>query len=107
LRVLVRNSRNLVIDAGGVLERELAMAISLSERLRDESISPETLERVRPGRLNQRLRDDAHRIVDLVADVGGVAAGLGVRFVEQFADTPRSALVTEEPPAKGSVAASA
>lgn len=96
LRVLTRSSRDLVIDGGEVLERELAMAISLSERLRDESLSPEVLKRARSGRLNRQFRDDAHRVVDLVADVGGVAAVQAVRFVEQFADQPRPRLASEE-----------
>lgn len=96
LRVLTRNGRELVVDGGAVLERELAMAITISERLRDDSFSAEALERARKGRLNSTLRADAHRLVDLVADVGGVAAQSAVRFAEQLADAPRPSLATEE-----------
>jgi hypothetical protein len=106
LRVLTRNGRELVTDGGLVLERELAMAITLSERLRDDAFSADALERARKGRLNSTLRADAHRIVDLVADVSGVAASSAVRFAEQFADAPRPSLATEES-ADGVAAASA
>lgn len=89
LRVLTRSGRDLVVDGGAVLERELSMAVSISERLRDEALSAESLERARAGKLNAALRDDAHRLVDLIADVGGVAAGSAIRFAEELADAPR------------------
>lgn len=96
LRVLTRNSRELLVDGGGVLEREVAMAISISERLRDETFSAESLQQARSGELNKRLRDDAHRVVDLVADVGGVSAATALRFVEQLVDLPRVQLAAIE-----------
>lgn len=90
LRVLTRSGRDLVVDGGAVLERELSMAVSISERLRDEALSAESLERARKGKLNAALREDTHRLVDLIADVGGVAALSAIRFAEELADAPRA-----------------
>lgn len=92
LKVLARNSRDLLTDVGGVLERELAMAVSLSERLRDESVSAELLAEARAGKLQAGFRDSSHRVVDLVADAVGVAAVSAVRFGDQLIDAPRKRL---------------
>lgn len=92
LKVLARNSRDLLTDVGNVLERELAMAVSLSERLRDESVSAKILAEARAGKLQAGLRDSSHRIVDLVADAVGVAAVSAVRFGDQLVDQPRKRL---------------
>lgn len=89
VRVLARNSRDLVTDAGAVLEREMAMAIEMSERLRDETVSRQLLKQARSLRVQADLRDDAHRVVDLVADAIGVASVSVVRFAERMADEPR------------------
>ena len=95
VRVLARRSRDLLTDAGEVLERELLMAVSVSERLRDEAISEELLADARALRLHSGLRDTAHRTIDLVADAVGVAAVTAVRFGESLADQPRAALPEE------------
>lgn len=92
LRDLTRSGRDLLVDGGQVLERELSMAISISERVRSETLAASILEEARGAPLNQRLRDDAHRVVDIVADVSGVAVLSAVRFVERFVDEPRPAL---------------
>lgn len=92
LRDLTRSGRDLLVDGGQVLERELSMAISISERVRSETLADSMLEEARGAPLNQRLRDDAHRVVDVVADVSGVAVLSAVRFFERFVDEPRPAL---------------
>ena len=91
VRVLARNSRNLVTDAGEVLERELAMAVEVSERLRAQTVSEELLAEARAVRVQAGLRRSAHGVVDLVADAVGVATVSAVRFVETMVDQPRPA----------------
>jgi len=85
LRRVTRTGHELVIEANEVLERELAMAVSISERIRDRTFTEEALNEARAGRLHARLRDDAHRALDVVADLGGVGASSAIRFIEQFA----------------------
>ena len=91
VRVLARNSRNLVTDAGEVLERELAMAVEVSERLRAQTVSDELLSEARAVRVQAGLRQSAHGVVDLVADAVGVATVSAIRFVETMVDQPRPA----------------
>lgn len=100
VRALARESRQIVTDAGEVLDREVAMAISISERLRDETLSPEILKEARSGRLTSAARGNAHRIIDLLADTGGAATVVALRFVERIADEPR------RPAASGSLVGS-
>lgn len=99
VRVLARNSRNLVTDAGEVLERELAMAVEVSERLRAQTVSDELLAEARAVRVQAGLRRSAHGVVDLLADAVGVATVSAVRFVETMVDQPRPAreAAAEEP----------
>ncbi len=92
VRTLARSSRDLLTDAGGVLERELAMAVSVSERLRDEAISKERLKEARSGGIQSGLRESAHRVVDLVADAFGVATVTVSRFSETMIEQPRPEL---------------
>lgn len=96
VRRIARSSRELATDAGEVLERELAMAVSISERLRDESVSGDLLKQARSGRLNSGLRSSSHRIVDLLADALGVATVSAVHFGERMADEQRGPLSFEE-----------
>lgn len=96
VRQVTRTGRDLVTDVGEVLERELAMAISISERLRDEAVSEELLREVRTMRVHAGIRDSAHRAVDLVADAVGVALLTAARFTERLADEPRPALPREQ-----------
>jgi hypothetical protein len=108
LRVLTRTGQDLVMDGSAVIEQELAMVISLAERLSEESIPSGTRERVRSGLLNRRIREDTHRVVDLVADVGGVVAAAGVQFIDTFVEPRRpapaaeAAAAVEEPTVDGS-----
>lgn len=89
VRVLARSSRDLITDAGGVLERELAMVVEVSERLRDETVSEELLREGRQVRVLSGLRRSAHSFVDLAADAVGVATVSAVRFGEAMVDEPR------------------
>jgi hypothetical protein len=89
VRTLARSSRDLLTEAGGVLERELAMAVAVSERLRDQAVSDELLRDARLIRVQSGLRGSAHRVVDLVADAVGVATVIVLRFGEAMVDEPR------------------
>lgn len=104
VRVLAHSSRDLVTDAGSVLERELAMAVTVSERLRDEAVSEELLREARSLRVQSGLRESAHNVVDLVADAVGVATVTAVRFGEAMVDEPRSPrpVVSPDKPATAS-----
>jgi len=89
VRALARQTRGLAESAASVAERELAMAISIAEQLRDKVIAQETLERARREELPARLRQDAHRTLDLVADAASVAYVTVLGFAESFIDDPR------------------
>ncbi|HEX7439352.1 MAG TPA: hypothetical protein VF319_04580 [Caldimonas sp.] len=92
VRELARQTRSLAEGAGGVVERELAMALSVAESLRDRLISPKALEESRAHPLMSRLRVDAHRAVDLGMDAVSTGYVFGVGFVEAFVDRPRAQL---------------
>jgi hypothetical protein len=89
MRALARQTRTLGGSAAKVAERELAMAIRIASRLRDETISSERLERLRNAELAAHLRQDAHNLVDVVADLGAVMGQSVVDFVERFLDERR------------------
>lgn len=95
LRRVTRTSQQLMLGANEVLERELAMAVSISEGIRDHTITEGALSEARAGRLHARLRGDAHRIVDLAADIAGVATGAAISFISQFAGQERPSLTGE------------
>jgi hypothetical protein len=95
-RQVTRSGRDLITDVGEVLERELAMAVSISERLRDETVSKAMLAEARTLRVQSNVRDSAHRVVDLLADAVGVATLTVARFGERLADEPRRALSGRE-----------
>ncbi|MCC6534093.1 MAG: hypothetical protein IT531_16210 [Burkholderiales bacterium] len=92
VRALARSSRNVAESAVAVAERELAMAISISERLRDSVVTAQTLEEARKQPLPARLRQDAHRALDVMADATAVAQLALLRFVEGFVDERRPSL---------------
>ena len=92
VRGLARMTRGLAESAGGVAERELAMAITISERLRDSVVSTDTLRRARGEELPARLRQDAHRALDLFADAATVAYRTGIDFLEALTDERRPKL---------------
>lgn len=101
LRRVTRISQQLMLGANEVLERELAMAVSISEGIRDRTITDVALSEARTGRLHARLREDAHRIVDLAADISGVATGSAVSFISQFAGQGCPSLGDEAASARG------
>ena len=88
-RKLARETRGLAESAAGVVERELAMALSVAESLRDRLISEEALKQARAQPLMAQLRSDAHRAVDLGMDALATTYVFGVDLVENFVDKPR------------------
>lgn len=92
VRVLARSARNLGVASAEVVERELAMAISISAQLRDDVISKAMLEEARREELPAKLRKDAHDTVNLLADAGAVLFLAATRFLENFADQRRPPL---------------
>ncbi len=92
VRKLARQTRSLAEDSVGVLERELAMALTVAESLRDKVVSAKALEQARAHPLLARVRSDAHRAVDLGMDALSTTYVFGVELVETAIDRPRSAL---------------
>lgn len=93
-RQLARETRGLAESTVGVVERELAMALTVAESLRERLISAEALKDARAHPLMARLRNDAHRAVDLGMDAIATSYVFGVDFVEGFVDRPRPQLET-------------
>lgn len=91
-RQLAREARGLAESTAGVVERELAMALTVAESLRDKLVSPEALKQSRAHPLMSRLRTDAHRAVDLGMDALATSYVFSVDLVENFVDRPRPAL---------------
>jgi hypothetical protein len=96
VRALLRSTRNLGTASLEVLERELAMAISISEGIRDDIVSREALERVRSEGVMAKFRLDSHRVVDLALDAGSLAVNSGLEFLENFADRRRPPLAVDK-----------
>ncbi len=92
VRNLARQSRGLAEEAAGVLERELAMALTVAESLRDKVVSAKALEQARAHPLLARVRTDAHRAVDLGMDALSTSYVFGIELVETVIDRPRPAL---------------
>ncbi len=92
LRALLRTTRGLGVATTEVIERELAMAIRISEQMRDKVVSPEALREARRHGLIASFRSDAHHAVDLAADAGGVLFNSLLGFLENFADQRRPPL---------------
>ena len=82
LRSVGHSGGTVIRASGNALERELDMAVRLSEQIRDSVISPAALAEARENEFSAQMRADAHRLVDLVADFSGVA----VLQVAHFAD---------------------
>ncbi len=97
VRAVVRASRAVGEASADVLERELAMAISISEQIRDNVFSEKMLEEARAEGLPARLRSDAHRALDLAADAGAIVYNSALTFLENFADERRAPLATLNP----------
>lgn len=94
VRVLARNARELVEDAGGVAERELAMLLTVAEDTRDRLASKEVLELGRTQPLFRALRADAHRALDLGFDLASTGYVVMTGALESFLDQPRPAIAT-------------
>ncbi len=95
VRALLRTSRQLGVSTLDVAERELAMAISISESIRDDIVSREALERARHQGVMARFRHDTHRVVDLVMDASSIAVNSSLDFLENFADQRRQPLAVD------------
>ncbi|MBK9136748.1 MAG: hypothetical protein IPM15_20955 [Betaproteobacteria bacterium] len=91
-RQLARETRGLAESTAGVVERELAMALTVAESLRERLVSEQALKEARAHPLMARLRTDAHRAVDLGMDAIATSYVFGVDFVENFVDRPRPPL---------------
>lgn len=96
VRASGRTARILGEDLASILERELAMAINISERLRDEIVSENALAEARKEPLPARLREDAHRLVDLTADAGSLLYVNAIKFFENLTDERRPLLTNNE-----------
>jgi hypothetical protein len=92
VRALARTTRDLGEASAEILERELAMAIKISEQIRNDVISAETLEEARKQSLASKVRKDAHDALNLMADAWDVLFLMGSRFIENFIDQPRPEL---------------
>lgn len=92
LRAVLRASREIGEVSADVAERELALAIRISENIRDRIVADKMLEEARAEPLMSRLRDNTHRAVDLFADATSVAFVNGKQFLESFADESRPPL---------------
>ena len=89
MRGLARSTRSLGESTFEVAQREIGMAIRISEQLRDAVITESALQKARKSPLASVTRQDAHRLVDLIADTGTVLTQTVVEFVERFVDDPR------------------
>jgi hypothetical protein len=96
-RHLARETRGLAESTAGVLERELAMALTVAESLRDKLVSPDALRQSRAHPLMARLRTDAHRAVELGMDALATGYVFGVDLVENFVDRPRAEVEIQRP----------
>jgi 4-hydroxy-3-methylbut-2-enyl diphosphate reductase len=88
-RNLARQARRTVEDAGGLAERELAMLLNVSEKLRDRLANPKALAQGREHALFAGLRHSTHRAVDLGFDAVATGYVFTVETVENFLDQPR------------------
>ena len=89
VRDLARSARELVEQAGGLAEKELAMLLTVGEEVRERLVSQDGLKHARSQPLLRALRADAHRAVDLGFDAASVAYVTAVDAVESFLDQPR------------------
>lgn len=99
LRALLRTGRVLGEGSLDLVEREVALAIQLSEDIRDQTIDKARLDEARADKLMSTLRRDTHRAVDLFADATSLIYVNGRRFLEAFADSRREPLSIESAPA--------
>jgi hypothetical protein len=91
-RELTHSGGTVLAAGGAALERELNMAIRLSEQIRDSVLTAKSIEQARAQKLNKSLRADGHRIVDVLADVTGVAAAAAVRLADGLLVASRAAV---------------
>jgi hypothetical protein len=85
LKAVIRSSRNLGENSIDFVARELAMAVRLSEQVRDEIFSAELLAESRQSSVPASFRGSAHRAVDVVADLGSIGYVLALRVADSLA----------------------
>ncbi len=86
LKALTDSVQRVGIASIEIAERELSMAINISEQLRDGVFSEKALAEARSQKIPGRIRKDAHDVVDLLADVGTVLTINSVSFLEEFSE---------------------
>jgi hypothetical protein len=92
LQAVTRGGGRLAVSGGNVVEREINMAVTLSDEIRNSVFSAEALKDARAHPLNGRLRKDGYHLVDLLADVAGVTVHGAIRAADRFfAQRPRLA----------------
>jgi hypothetical protein len=84
LETVTKGGGRLAVSGGNLIEREIRMAVGLSDQIRDSVFSSEALDEVRAQPLYGRLRSDGYRVVDLLADVGGITAQGIIRAADGF-----------------------
>lgn len=90
VRALARTTRGLAESSADLVEREIALAVRISEGIRDRVVAKEALERARRDPLLAQLAEDAQRITRLATDAVSLVYVNVVDFVEGFADERRS-----------------
>ncbi len=88
-RTLLRSLSGLSTTSLKMIERELAVAISVSEQIRDGLVTPLALESTRKKEVVNQFRADAHRAVDMAIDAGGLVLNIGLDFLDKFAEPNR------------------
>jgi hypothetical protein len=81
IRELGKSTRDLGTAATEVAEREISMAIDISEGIVSRVLSIDAIGRTRNEGLPARLRKDVHRAVDVAADLGFVVTSGVADFV--------------------------
>lgn len=87
LKAVIRSSQHVGENTLDFVSKELAMAVKLSEQIRDEVFSAELLEEARTNSVAASFRATAHRAVDVAADVGSVAYVLTLHATGALAGT--------------------
>lgn len=87
LSSLANGTTAVVNDVGTALNREIATAIEISERLRNETVSRRVLAEARENTLLTDVRTTAHNLIDLTVDVVGVVVVTTANAVSRYADS--------------------
>lgn len=97
LKAVIRSSRNLGENSIDFVAREVAMAVRLSEQVRDEIFSAGLLDESRKSPVPASFRGSAHRAVDVVADIGSIGWVLAMRVADSIAGKLENAATAAAP----------